>query len=213
MVPLLVVAKEQLDGRGRFLRRWVSPPTGNLYFSYGFQVDCDIQYYPLHTFIMAWSIVEVLKQWNLDARIKWPNDVRIHTKKIAGILAERHYSSLIIGVGFNYNMTAEQIGTIGKPAVALNQCLSALPDSTSLRHQIINKFDGLRAHLQTEGSAMVVSAFQQYGEMVGEEVIFNAGDKRYPIRVEGITSYGQLTGRLDNGDRIEFSGGEIVEND
>ncbi len=119
----VVTADAQTAGRGTFNRQWVSPYKQNIYASFCFfleKLQPDIGNIPQ---LLALSIVRVLKIFQINARLKWPNDVLVSGKKIAGILTETvDYNGevcVVVGVGLNVNMPLEILGQIGNPATSL----------------------------------------------------------------------------------------------
>lgn len=91
-----VVAKKQTNGRGKCARKWVSE-TGNLFFSV---VLKNYEYKtPLLSFVVAVSVAESLSEFSVQ--LKWPNDVLLNYKKIAGILLENRDDKVVVGVGIN----------------------------------------------------------------------------------------------------------------
>ncbi len=104
----IVFAQEQTNGRGRHGNIWISP-IGNLYFS--FYLKEELLHNQLFYYLMKSSIavINTLKKYNIDAKIKYPNDIIIDRKKIAGILIESNgyqkIEYLIIGIGININET------------------------------------------------------------------------------------------------------------
>jgi len=109
-----VVAEHQTAGRGRRGRTWVSPPGKNLYLSVVLRPELPPQRAPELTFVAAVAVAEALGDANVPARIKWPNDVEVGGKKLAGILTELHaepdrVSAVILGIGVNLNLAAEDL--------------------------------------------------------------------------------------------------------
>ncbi len=105
----VIWAKKQTKGRGRLEREWVSP-TGNLYFSIIVHPDMTRASLPQYAPFMVCVLSSVIA-WHLDdpedVTYKWPNDILIRGKKVAGILIETNQDSgeqvLIIGIGVNIN--------------------------------------------------------------------------------------------------------------
>lgn len=101
----VIVAHEQIKGRGRSNHIWNSP-TGNLYMTILFK---NIKRNSIFNYLMntSISIVRLLDNYNIDASIKYPNDIIVKNKKIAGILMETKGDEildyLIIGIGININ--------------------------------------------------------------------------------------------------------------
>lgn len=121
-VLLLVTADEQTAGRGQYGRHWVSPKGENIYATYAFLAEKN--HNPLSlTHLLALSTVHALKEWNVECQIKWPNDLLVKGKKIAGILCETcqfaTHTGILIGIGLNVNTSKEDLEKIGRPATSL----------------------------------------------------------------------------------------------
>ena len=119
----IVSADSQTSGRGQYGRSWLSSSKENIYISFCFFIS-EGQNDPLSlTHLMAIAVAQLLEEEQLVPQIKWPNDVLIDGKKIAGILCEtvpvENMIGVIIGVGLNVNMTAEMLALIGRPATSL----------------------------------------------------------------------------------------------
>ena len=108
----VVVAEQQTAGKGRRGRAWVSPPGLNLYFSAILRPELSPQRAPELTLVAAVALAETLREAGSDAAIKWPNDVQLGGRKVAGILTElsaepERVHFVIVGVGVNLNAGAE----------------------------------------------------------------------------------------------------------
>lgn len=113
----IVVAKEQVGGRGRLSRVWTSPK-GGLWFSVILRPHVSAEYIPQLTLLAGNAVVSSLRK---IARkdciyIKWPNDVLWKDKKICGILSEASFDDkgefeyVVIGIGLNVNLQADNFG-------------------------------------------------------------------------------------------------------
>jgi BirA family transcriptional regulator, biotin operon repressor / biotin---[acetyl-CoA-carboxylase] ligase len=99
---LVLVAEAQTAGRGRMGRRWISPPRRALTFSVLLRPAVPaglLGWLPLLAGVAVASALE--RTAGVDARLKWPNDVLADDAKIAGILAERWGSAVVVGTGIN----------------------------------------------------------------------------------------------------------------
>jgi BirA family transcriptional regulator, biotin operon repressor / biotin---[acetyl-CoA-carboxylase] ligase len=99
----VVHADEQIAGRGRLARRWLSPP-GNLYLSIVLRLDLPPARGAEIGFVAALAVadaIEAMLPRQLRATLKWPNDVLVHDGKISGILLEHADDALILGIGVN----------------------------------------------------------------------------------------------------------------
>ncbi len=102
----IVLAKKQAKGKGRFGNKWQSP-VGNLYFSFLLKAEFDrSNLFKLHMRTSV-AIINLLKKYKIESKIKYPNDILVNKKKIAGILIETlgydKITELIIGIGININ--------------------------------------------------------------------------------------------------------------
>jgi len=103
----VVVANEQYVGRGRNNRPWISAE-GGLWLSIILKPRTDPHFLPILTVAFAVAVHETLRKYNVEGWIKWPNDVMVQNKKIAGILMETSFygdklNYAVIGVGLNVN--------------------------------------------------------------------------------------------------------------
>ena len=104
---LAIFAESQRAGRGRLGRKWVSPPGRNLLCSVLLRpAAVPIERWPELTFCAALAVAETAECFTgLPARIKWPNDVLLDGRKVAGILLECHHGQapgfVVVGIGLN----------------------------------------------------------------------------------------------------------------
>lgn len=119
----LVRAAEQTSGRGRFSRKWHSPKDKNLYVTFCFFTPALRPDTPNISQVLILSVVDFLDSLGVKAAIKWPNDVVVGDKKIAGILAEampiNDQYFIIAGLGLNINMEHDELINIDRPATSL----------------------------------------------------------------------------------------------
>jgi BirA family biotin operon repressor/biotin-[acetyl-CoA-carboxylase] ligase len=107
--PILIVAKEQSQGKGRGKNLWFSP-TGGLYITLAFPLmeRLEKEKLALVHYSTALAVISTLRKlYGIETRVKWPNDVLIRDRKISGILIEYISSStdyLLIGIGVNVNL-------------------------------------------------------------------------------------------------------------
>jgi BirA family biotin operon repressor/biotin-[acetyl-CoA-carboxylase] ligase len=110
----VAIARRQTKGRGRLNRRWVSP-SGGIWLSILLKPNFDLSYTSL--FPMATSLalaIAIEKTLKINTQLKWPNDLTINNRKVAGILIDAAIESnkieyLIIGVGINFKIKAARV--------------------------------------------------------------------------------------------------------
>lgn len=123
----IIHALSQTSGRGRLNRSWVDLGDGNLFMSFILKPsDSFNEIYPNITQYLSVVLCKVLESYGLKPEIKWPNDVLISGKKIAGILSETVMSGnvlkgIVVGIGVNLNSNNDDISSIpDKIATSLN---------------------------------------------------------------------------------------------
>lgn len=139
--PIAVVADEQTKGRGRSGHSWVSQP-GGLYLSIGLKSRDLLTDSKLIVF-SSLPVIETLTEFGIKAHIKIPNDVYVGEKKIAGILGERKFNFLVIGIGFNINQKS-----FPKNLKATSMLLETgeLYDKNEILYSFLQKFSELLTH-------------------------------------------------------------------
>ncbi|MCM8777668.1 MAG: biotin--[acetyl-CoA-carboxylase] ligase [Candidatus Omnitrophica bacterium] len=141
----IVVAEEQVAGRGRYGRKWFSPP-GGLYLSWILKEE---SLYPLFlSEIISLSVVETLRDFGIDCRIKLPNDIITGGKKIAGILIVKKDKWYITGIGINVNNPVEDIGQ----QVSIKDITGKEADNKKVLEQFIKVFLQYRKEFYTDSS-------------------------------------------------------------
>jgi BirA family biotin operon repressor/biotin-[acetyl-CoA-carboxylase] ligase len=107
---LVLVAEEQTAGRGRLDRRWNSPPRSGLLLSVLLRPRPPTSTWPMLPFVTGVAVVEALRAVaGLAAELKWPNDVLVADRKVGGILAERVDDAVVVGIGVNVSLRADEL--------------------------------------------------------------------------------------------------------
>jgi BirA family biotin operon repressor/biotin-[acetyl-CoA-carboxylase] ligase len=173
--PFLLITDEQLGGRGQLSKKWAANPGENIL--------CSIALKPkkskglqLLGLLTAVSIVEAISKLNssIQAEIKWPNDVLINGKKVAGILVETQYvansvEKVIIGFGLNVNQALFD-GELKKSATSLLNELNRKTERESLLASILNTF-AIWYELWEDEDPAILSAI--HSKLIGFETYIN----------------------------------------
>jgi len=102
-------AEELTFAKGRLKRKWWSPK-GGVYACIAVYPHLDREFWGLYSLLAGLSIAEALREWGLDAKIRWINDILLNNKKICGILTESFTSPIhsqnyiLLGMGLNVNI-------------------------------------------------------------------------------------------------------------
>ena len=156
---LVVLAEEQTAGRGRRGRAWTAPAGSSLLMSvllFPPEPTADPGWL---TALAALAVVEVVAAWSgRDARIKWPNDVRVDGRKIAGILVERGPGA-VIGIGLNVNIRLDQFpDELRDSATSLRILTGARVDRSELARALIERLDAWYDAGRTHGPQALESS-------------------------------------------------------
>lgn len=107
---LVVVAEQQVSGRGRLDRTWVSPARAGLTFSMLFRPQVDPARLPLLTLLVATATAyATIQRTDVDVRVKWPNDLVVGERKLAGLLAQVAGGAVVVGVGLNVSTRSDEL--------------------------------------------------------------------------------------------------------
>jgi BirA family biotin operon repressor/biotin-[acetyl-CoA-carboxylase] ligase len=130
---LVILAEHQTAGRGRLDRSWETPARSALTFSVLLRPTVPGAAWPWLPLLTGYEVSKALRAAGFDATVKWPNDVLIGERKVAGILVERVETAsgpaAIVGVGLNVGMTAEELPVPEATSLAVE---GEAPDRTEL---------------------------------------------------------------------------------
>ena len=117
----IVVAGEQTEGRGRLGRRWLAPAGTSLLCSLQLRPDVPGEHLPELTGVAARACAEAIASLTgLEPALKFPNDVLIGERKVAGVLAEARENRVVLGIGVNANVAETQLPQeVDRPATSL----------------------------------------------------------------------------------------------
>jgi BirA family biotin operon repressor/biotin-[acetyl-CoA-carboxylase] ligase len=163
--------------------------------------------------VIGLAIVEVLQGLNVEAKIKWPNDVFCHGKKMAGVLIEafnnqEHGSKLIIGIGINVNMSSASQDEITQAWTSVIMETGKVHNRNTLVSAIIRKTQQNLCSFEQTGLASFLPIWQQYDHLYDQEVTLQAGTQLLSGQVKGVNEQGYLLLRLQDGEVRGFSSGE-----
>lgn len=118
-----ISAETQTGGYGQFQRKWISPFGVNLYTTFYFIIPKTSPNLEKIAIKTAAILQKILKNEGFSAELKWPNDVLINEKKVAGVLCEtifqENFIEICLGIGLNVNMSLEQLHIIDQKATSL----------------------------------------------------------------------------------------------
>jgi BirA family biotin operon repressor/biotin-[acetyl-CoA-carboxylase] ligase len=211
----VVVAAEQVKGRGRHGRAWVSPP-GNLYASLLLRPDCTIAQAAQLSLVASLALAEALVALAppaADVRVKWPNDVLVRGAKVAGLLLESaaaaHERVAWVVVGSGVNIASAPANT-PYPATAL--CYEGFPPVTPVHvlERYLGALDGWLERWRGGGFAAVRPAWLALGSGIGDRVRLRLAREEVAGRFLDVTEQGALLVAQDGDRQRQITAGELL---
>lgn len=209
---LVIFAEHQTKARGRQGRDWISEQNQNITFS--ILVYPDGEMINQLTILSSVIISRFLESIQLKPQIKWPNDVLVNNKKIAGILVESLYqentpTSAIIGIGLNVNYFPSVELTNGKTATSISHELGHTIDRSIILINLLKQFNSF--YTKEHPWESIFEYWNQHLITLGQNITIKTNNQ---IQITGIAECvnqsGALQVRKENGD-IEFIDyGEII---
>jgi BirA family biotin operon repressor/biotin-[acetyl-CoA-carboxylase] ligase len=210
----LVIADEQSAGRGRLDRKWFTPKGTALAFSLILRPSAgEKPYLTRMVGLAALAVTDSLRTHGLVSQIKWPNDVLLNGRKVAGILVESVWSGeevdcLVIGIGVNVRKGAVPAADLLLfPATSLEESLGPEVERAKVLQDILAGMIALRPHL---GSDSFIAAWENALAFRGEEVQVEQGDgSLLSGKLLGLESDGSLKLSNDAGKSITVRFGDV----
>jgi BirA family transcriptional regulator, biotin operon repressor / biotin---[acetyl-CoA-carboxylase] ligase len=208
-----VTALEQTAGRGRFFRKWLSPKGENIYATLFFCLPRACPHVINLGQILSLSCIDVLKKKGFSPQVKWPNDILLDGKKVAGILCEtvsfEEQVGIVLGIGINVNMSQELLETIDQPATSLAQLSGQTWALEQILEPVLNQFLKDLDTLQTNGFEPFRLNYEKLLAYRGKTISCNDGLKMIKGICHSINSEGRLNLLLPDGQVATLSAGEL----
>ena len=172
----VVISNEQTEGTGRLKRKWHSPSDGGIWLSMILRPDIPPYLAPQLTLLTAVAAVRTLNQFEVDAGIKWPNDVLVKGKKIAGILTELHAESdqihhVIIGIGLNMNQSFESFpDELKEIATSVLIEKKQMIDRVEFLHSFFKNFENMYLLFLEKGFGPIKQLWEEHSITIGKKV-------------------------------------------
>ena len=195
----IVVAESQSGGRGRVARGWFSPAGKGIWLSVVLRPPFLPHHAPKCTLLAAVAVTRAIRQvTNLPCGIKWPNDILLNGKKLAGILTEMSaemdaINYVVIGLGINVNIAyddfPEELRSIatsllvagGQPVLRADIVRAVLQEIETLYHRAIHN-----------GFTAILSEWRELSVTLGQVVNVVATDEQYSGKAADIDEEGAL---------------------
>lgn len=195
----VIIAEEQLTGRGRMDRKWHSPKYTGIWMSLIIRPNIPLSKAPQLTLLTAVAIVQAIEETtDLLPEIKWPNDILINGKKVTGILTELQAEadrihSIIIGIGLNVNQTMEDFPLeLRETASSLLIELGKTVSRAELIRSIFKNFENLYTLYLNQGFLPIKLLWEGYTSSIGKNIRARTLTTTIEGKALGITDDGVL---------------------
>lgn len=209
----VVWADEQTAGRGRWGREWLSVPGRSLLFSVVLRPAFAPEYLGLLTIAAGIACAQGIEnETGVKTKIKWPNDVLVNGRKLAGILSESLVSAsgveaIVVGIGINIDWPVNELPEeIAERATSLaTEMDGQAPAAQGLLKAVLTSFEELYPSVGNENERSLLDAALKLCETIGREVVV-----RWP---SGDTSKGKALSIARDGRLEVLVGDEVIRVD
>lgn len=194
---VVVLADEQTGGRGRLDRAWASP-SGGVWLSILVRPAVPAAHAPIYTLAAAVATTRAVREAGVEATIKWPNDVLVGDRKLAGVLTEMEGEAdrvgwLVVGIGLNANVDPDDLPD--RRATSLRAERGDV-NRRALVQGLLGEFARLHSHRE-----QILPAWRECADTLGRRVRVETGDRTVVGEAVDISFPGAL--EIDTGERTE----------
>jgi BirA family biotin operon repressor/biotin-[acetyl-CoA-carboxylase] ligase len=207
----ICIAEHQTMGRGRKGRKWVSPFGANLYFSLGLNLPMGLSALGGLSLAIGIGLTKLLNHHSKQkVALKWPNDLLVGQKKMAGILVEASGDSndksfLNIGIGVNWNMQLQQ-SEIDQPWINLTDVLKDDVDRNQILASILISLDQMLVEYMSKGFDSFRNEWNQQSAYYGQVVELHTRTGKVAGKEIGVDKSGAIILATNEGEKTFYSG-------
>jgi BirA family biotin operon repressor/biotin-[acetyl-CoA-carboxylase] ligase len=213
----IIIAEGQTRGRGRMKREWWSPPYLNLYISIILRPNLSPEHASKISLMSAVALAETVQSFlSYPPEIKWPNDILVGGKKLAGILTESscepgrlHF--VILGIGVNLNVSRDLMpSSIQNLATSLMMLTHKPVDRSEFARRLIQNLDQCYGNLENGDFAHIARRWESFFSLKGQRVRVEMSDQQVFGKAIGIDGDGALILENGRGCRNKIVAGDVI---
>ena len=215
----VIVASKQTGGRGRSGRQWISPK-GGIWISIILQPKFDISITTLFPIASALALsIAIEKTFSITPELKWPNDLTLNGKKVAGMLVDvslesNKIESLVLGVGINFNVNTKEIEKTLKGTPNFYGVTSLSEQNIDVKPiQLVQTFlvelEKIYKALNAKQIKKIISEWSKRSSTIGKNVELNTTDEKIKGKAIRIDEDGALV-ILDKGKTCRVIAGDVI---
>lgn len=212
----VVFAEEQTAGRGRFGRNWWSPRGKGIWMSVLLRPPTREGTVPMTTIIGALATAEAVRSTTLlSAMIRWPNDILVEGRKVAGVLVEartgRNGRELVLGIGIDVNARqAEMPDDIADLAISLSEATGEPVDEPGLAKVLLHELDRWYQVKLSGDIEAINRRWRELSATLDRRIVLDEHGRRYEGNVIDVDARLGLALRLDRGGIRHFRGEHVT---
>ncbi|MEM3737614.1 MAG: biotin--[acetyl-CoA-carboxylase] ligase [Candidatus Bathyarchaeia archaeon] len=209
----IVVAERQTNGRGRMGRDWFSP-SGGVWLSIILRPRFNPRIQGL-TLLAGVAVARAIKRlYNLEAKLKWPNDVILNGKKVCGILAEVNaemdlINYLVIGIGVNVNVDLSSEKRLRETATSIKEVIGKESSRVDFLQILLEEFEHLYRLFAVEGFGSILNEWRGRSETLGALVSVTSVDEEFEGLALNVDGEGFLIVKLRDGSLKRVVAGDV----
>ena len=210
----IVIAEKQTLGRGRIGREWKSSNSEGLWFTIVLRPDLEPEDVQIVTIAASVAVVEgISESQGIVCGIKWPNDIILGDRKLAGILTELsaepgHVNYVVVGIGININQSSFD-DEIRNKATSLKLHTGKQVSRVKVLESILTRFENVYNMILQGNTEEILDKWSKYSVTIGKEVKIIYKHMEYTGIAQSIASDGKLVVKCDDGEVRQISAGEV----
>lgn len=211
----VIIAEEQTAGKGRRGKAWISPPSTGIWMSIILRPSVMPENASMLTLVAGLAVCKAVREiTNLEASIKWPNDIVVNGKKICGLLTEMNseidfINFVVIGIGINVNVEEfpEELDNIATSLIIEG-------GQSYKRKKIVKRTleifeDYYKKYLETEDLTKIIQEYNEHCINIGRKVRVTGRKQDITGEVKRVTNRGELIVTNQQGKDIVVTSGEV----
>ena len=209
---LIILADSQTDGKGRLGRTWHSAPGTGVYISTLIRPNLTPEQLPILTLMAGLATVIAVNEFTTNhTQLKWPNDLLLNGKKIAGVLCEyypKNIPAVIIGIGINVNQT-QFPADIKEIATSLKLETGEEINRTALIKQLITQLDFQYSELKKHKVGTLIKNWTSHTDLFGKTITLKKSIQSITGKAIRLDNLGRLVIVNESGEETAFDSGEV----
>ncbi|MEC9063642.1 MAG: biotin--[acetyl-CoA-carboxylase] ligase [Thermoproteota archaeon] len=216
----IIIAEKQTAGRGRLERKWTSPK-GGIWFSLIIHPKFDVSSSTLIPILSAVALSKSIKSsLGIDTEVKWPNDITMKGKKVAGVLVDASFQTnsidyLILGIGINFDIDAKKLEKkLSKTPNfyginSLRKKEDKTPPKTLLKEFLL-QFEKNLLQLDSGEKSKIIKEWTKRASGIGKRITINTSNGKISGISQGIDSDGALKLKVRNETKKIYVGDVVL---